>query len=140
VIALYDTSVWVWSERDEGLRADLEDALLSDSVAICDPLKLELLYSARTGDEYRLLREELQALRQCPIGAAEWARALEVYDLLAAQGPLHQRQVKHVDLLAAVAAEAAGVPVMHYDQDFERIAAVTEQDVRWARPKGTLGR
>jgi predicted nucleic acid-binding protein len=44
------------------------------------------------------------------------------------------------DLLIAAAAEAAGIPVLHYDEDYDRIAAITGQDVQWLAPRGTLVR
>ena len=69
-----------------------------------------------------------------PIGEAEWRRAIEVYEALAVKGGAHQRQVKHRDLLIAAAAESAGVPVLHCDADFDRIAAITGQPTRWALP------
>jgi predicted nucleic acid-binding protein len=46
--------------------------------------------------------------------------------------------VKHPDLLIAAAAEAADVAVLHYDEDYDRIAAITGQPTRWLAPKGTL--
>ena len=58
---------------------------------------------------------------------------------LAQRSSLGHRAVKHQDLLIAAAAEAAGLPVLHYDQDFERIAAVTGQPVEWLAPRGSLG-
>lgn len=73
----------------------------------------------------------------CPVGREVWGRALETYGLLAAQGALHQRQVTHADLLVAAAAEVAGVPVLHYDEDYERIAAVTGQEHHWIVPRGS---
>jgi predicted nucleic acid-binding protein len=39
--------------------------------------------------------------------------------------------VKHPDLLIGAAAERAGVAVLHCDEDYERIAAVTGQPHRW---------
>ena len=42
-----------------------------------------------------------------------------------------------VDRIAA-AAEAADVVVLHYDDDYDRIAAVTGQATRWLAPKGSL--
>jgi predicted nucleic acid-binding protein len=51
---------------------------------------------------------------------------------------LHQRSVKHPDLLIAVAAEAAGVAILHYDEDYDRIAEFTGQPTRWLAPAGTL--
>jgi hypothetical protein len=37
------------------------------------------------------------------------------------------------------AAERVGLPVLHYDRDFELIAAVTGQPVRAIAPLGSLG-
>jgi predicted nucleic acid-binding protein len=42
------------------------------------------------------------------------------------------------DLLIAAAAEFAGMPVSHYDRDFELIAEVTGQPVRAIAPLGSL--
>lgn len=107
-------------------------------MATCHPVMLEVLYSARSTPDYQAWRSALARLPLCPIGPAEWARALEVYDLLAQQGPLHQRQVSHHDLLIAAAAEAACLPVWHYDEDYDRIAQVTGQECVWLRSRGSL--
>ena len=74
----------------------------------------------------------------CPIGQAEWNRALWVYGELAKQGGAHQRSVKHPDLLIAAAAEATEITVLHYDEDYERIAEITGQAHRWLAAKGSL--
>ena len=42
------------------------------------------------------------------------------------------------DLLTAAVAERTGLSVIHYDEDFERIAAVTEQPVCWVVPRGSI--
>ena len=42
------------------------------------------------------------------------------------------------DIIIAAAAGAAGIAVMHYDADFERIAAVTGQPMEWVAPAGSL--
>jgi predicted nucleic acid-binding protein len=68
----------------------------------------------------------------------EWQRALEVYEQLASQGGLHHRSVRHPDLLIAAAAEISGIRVLHYDEDYDRIAAITGQEVRWLAPRGSL--
>lgn len=41
-------------------------------------------------------------------------------------------------LLIAAAAAASGVQLLHYDRDYERIAAVSELDQRWLVPDGAL--
>lgn len=46
--------------------------------------------------------------------------------------------MKLPDLLIAAVANRSGLIVVHYDSDFDRIAAVTGQPVRWAAPRGSL--
>ncbi len=82
-----------------------------------------------------------RSLRACPPfrqTASTFERALEVQRLLAHVGGLHHRSVKIADLIIAAAAEAAHVPVLHYDSDYDRIAAVTSQPVQWIAAPGSL--
>ena len=62
-------------------------------------------------------------------------RARQVQRLLASK---HQRGRKVPDLLIAAAAEANDLGVLHYDADFDRIAAVTGQRVEWVVPPGSV--
>ena len=136
---LADTSAWVWTRAFGGeLRAAFDEAVIAGETATCAIVKLELLYSARNATEFVALRADLDGLPDCPIGTEQMERALDVYELLANLGGLHQRSVRHPDLLIATAAEAAGVPVLHYDEDYDRIAAVTGQSTDWLAPRGTL--
>ncbi len=98
----------------------------------------ELLASARSGSEFDEIQEELEALRLYQLGQSQWRRALHVYRELAHQGGTHHRSVGHQDLLIAAAAEAAEVELVHYDEDFDRIAAITGQPTRWIVPRGSL--
>lgn len=50
----------------------------------------------------------------------------------------HQRGRKIPDLLIAAAAEASDLIVLHYDADFDRIAAVTGQHCEWVLPAGSI--
>jgi predicted nucleic acid-binding protein len=63
-------------------------------------------------------------------------RALEVQTLLAAAGQL--RSVPIPDLLVAATAERHGVTALHYDEDYERIAALTAQPTEWVVPRGSV--
>jgi predicted nucleic acid-binding protein len=129
----------VWTRTVGGeVRERFDELLVDGQIAVCDMVRLELLYSARNAKEFSSLRDDLAVLQACPIGAREWARALEVYGALADEGGLHHRSVKHPDLLIAAAAESAGLAVVHYDEDFDRIANVTGQPVRWLAPRGSL--
>jgi predicted nucleic acid-binding protein len=99
---------------------------------------LELLWETRDVTAMRARRRRLESLDRAPIGPREWRRATDVFQRLAAEGPLHHRRVKLPDLLIAAAAESAGMPVCHYDADFELIAGVTGQPVRAIAPLGSL--
>jgi predicted nucleic acid-binding protein len=136
---LADTSAWARTRAVGGqLRVAFDEDLVEGQIATCDMVRLELLYSARNATEFTSLRSELDALPTCPIGVDEWTRALDVYEQLACLGGLHHRSVRYPDLLIAAAAEAAGVPVLHYDEDYDRIASLTGQDVRWLAQRGSL--
>lgn len=138
---LADTSAWIWSRRIgyPQLRAEFDAALVDGAVATCDMVRLELLHSARNPAEFTELQEDLAVLSDCPIGKPQWERALWVYAQLNARGGgSKHRSVKHPDLLVAAAAETAGVTVLHYDEDYDRIAAITGQPTRWLAPRGTL--
>lgn len=136
---LADTSAWVWTRAVGGeIRARFDEDVVAGEIAICAMVKLELLYSARNPDDFATLRADLDALPECRLEAKEWDRVLAVYGDLAALGGLHQRSVRHTDLLIAAAAEAAAISVLHYDEDYDRIAAITGQPVEWLAPRGSL--
>jgi predicted nucleic acid-binding protein len=63
-------------------------------------------------------------------------RALEVQMMLAERS--QHRAVPLPDLLVAACAEKAGLTVLHYDADFDRIAALTGQDARWIVSRGSV--
>jgi predicted nucleic acid-binding protein len=133
-----DTSAWHLSRRRPDLRASFDKKMLAGSIGTCAMVSLELLKAARNGREFDARRAELRELPQCPIADPEWQRAIYVYRELAHQGGAHQRSVGHADLLIAAAAESSGVELLHYDEDFERIAAITGQPTSWIVPRGTV--
>lgn len=135
---LADTGLWILTERYPELRPAFDAAIANGEIATCDMVKFELLHGTRNEREFSDTRNGLDLLPQCPIGPIEFRRALDVQERLAYQGRLHHRRVKHPDLLIAAAAESAGVPVLHYDADFDAIAAITGQPTRWIAPRGSL--
>jgi len=138
-VELADTSAWSWTRSVGGeVRRAFDVAVIEGEIATCDMVRLELLYSAQSAREFKALSGDLQALSDCPIGKEQWSRALEVYEKLAEKGGLHHRAVKHPDLLIAAAAEAASIGVVHYDEDYDLIAQITGQQVRWLAPRGSL--
>lgn len=65
-----------------------------------------------------------------------WSHARQTQLALAAGG--NHRRVPPADLLLAAAAELADVALIHYDRDFDRIAAASELRHEWLVPDGTL--
>ena len=78
----------------------------------------------------------LRALPRVPVTETAVDRALEVQGLLAVRS--QHRAVSLPDLLVAACAEGAGLTVLHYDADFERIATITDQPVQWVVARGSV--
>jgi predicted nucleic acid-binding protein len=132
-----DTSAWHRSGHPM-VTARWRTLLDSDELGLCDQVRLEILYSARSAADYDALVEELDGLIPIPISGGTFPRALEVQQALAHVGGLHHRSVKIADLVIAAAAEAVEATVWHYDEDFDRIAALTGQPTEWVAPRGSL--
>lgn len=131
---LIDTSVLTRLNRPEVVEVVRPLALAGRAArpSICD---LEIGYSARTAAEWDQLLDALDAFDAVETTAVHMRRALQVQRLLAARS---QRGRKIPDLLVAAAAEELSLTVLHYDADFDRIAAVTGQHCEWVVPQGTV--
>ena len=105
---------------------------------MCAQVELEILFSARSAQDYENIALELTALPHVPCGEESFTRALEVQRQLAHVGGLHHRSVTISDLIIAAAAELADLPVWHYDEDFDRVAAITGQRSVWIARRGSL--
>lgn len=127
---LADTSAWIraWRPDGEASRGFLA-AVADGDIATCPMVQFELLQGARNHAHFAELREALAGAPAAPMREAEWVRALDVFGLMVRQDGLPA--VGHADLLIAAAAELSGLELLHHDRDFERIAAVTGQAVRW---------
>lgn len=138
---LADTSAWMLSRRKDApvtLRQSFAGLITAGRVATCGPVRWELLHNARNGAEYKALREDLEALDQAPFDTADWERAMEIGQALADKGGSLHRAPSMPDAMIAVAAERAGLTVLHYDKDFDLIAGVTGQPCEWIAPKGSI--
>lgn len=134
MIELWDTSALILATRDPALAAQLADSLGADEVAISEPILLEYLNGARNVDEYDRFDVTLRAARVLETTPEAWGRALEVHRMLARTGAGHQRSVRLVDLIVAAVAEQHGYPVVHCDEDYERVARLTGQATRRVGP------
>jgi predicted nucleic acid-binding protein len=134
-IFLVDTSARVIAARYSPAAKVLAALADAGQVACCDPLALELLYSARNTQEFASIKRALDGLPKLEMSDMITARAVEVMAMLVPRG-WHRQGV--VDLLAAATAEAHHAAVLHYDSDYDRIAEVTGQAARWIVPRGAV--
>jgi predicted nucleic acid-binding protein len=97
---------------------------------------LELVRLSPNETRAREVSDRLATFESLPMPATLWQRARELQLSLASNGD--HRRVPPVDLLIACCAESANVPLVHYDRDYERIAAVSALQHHWLLPDGTL--
>ncbi|MBO0871157.1 MAG: PIN domain-containing protein [Micromonosporaceae bacterium] len=133
---LADTSAYAVAQRVPAAEARLRSLASDGILATFVTVDLELGYSARDPREHQgiaRVRGQLVQLR-CTDDIA--VRARQVQAMLAAQS--RHRAAGVMDLLTAAAAEQHGASVLHYDADFDHIAAVTGQQVDWIAPRGSV--
>jgi predicted nucleic acid-binding protein len=97
---LADTSAWWVSRRDRtgDARRRFDELTVEGTLAICDIVRFELLYSVRNHDEFAVVERRLAVLPDSRSGAT----------------------------------------ILHHDEDFDRIAAITGQPTQWIVPRGSL--
>ncbi|GAA1379681.1 PIN domain nuclease [Catellatospora chokoriensis] len=135
VTYLVDTSA-LHRLRHPAVLAVLGPLIESGRVAMCPVSELETLYSARNLAEYEAgARRFRLAFAWVPVAERAWERAAEVQHELARRG--QHRAASIPDLLLAATAELQRLTVLHYDRDFDTIAAVTGQSTQWVVPAGT---
>ena len=117
------------------VQARLVPILEAGEAATCAVIDLEVLYSTRNASDHaRTRRRRTLAYRNVELTETMFQRAIDVQGLLAIRG---QHRVPIPDLIIAAAAEHAGMILLHYDADFDRIKAVTGQPMEWVVPRGT---
>jgi predicted nucleic acid-binding protein len=131
---LVDTSV-LTRLGEPTVRAALESLAAVGRVGRSGISDLEVGYSARSAREWDDLQTALSAFELVETEARHMKRARQVQRMLAGRS---QRGRKVPDLLVAATAEEAGLIVLHYDADFDRIAAVTGQKCEWVAAPGSI--
>jgi hypothetical protein len=116
---------------------DIIAGLIADkAAATAVTVDLEAGYSGRDLSDVRAIAERRRSLYVVlPVSEAIAQRARDVQVGMAARG--HHRAAGVIDLLTAAVAEYHGAVLLHYDADFEHIAAVTGQAHKWIVPRGT---
>ena len=121
------------TERAETVIEWMDDGQL----ATCVPFLLEAGYSARSAVDHRRLIDRLALLPRVPLDPEVERLALEAQRELAEVG--HHR-LSPLDLIIAACAHRAEAGVLHYDRDYDLIAAHTALhfESEWVAPSGSL--
>lgn len=119
---LIDTSVWVdWLRSAETPETrSLRELLAAQRALLCDPVRMELMMFAPPLRELRL-QSQLAAIEMAPAVSADFDQAAEIFRSVRRAGHTVRASV---DLLIAAVAIRTGLPLLHADKDFDRIAAV----------------
>jgi predicted nucleic acid-binding protein len=133
---LIDKSALARQQTQAEVREALARWMAAGEIATCGIIDLEILYSAASPAHYAAGAERLREMPRIPITEACVERALAVQGMLAARS--QHRCASIPDLLIAACAELAGLTVLHYDADFERIGELTGQPTRWVVPRGSV--
>ncbi|MGH3917185.1 MAG: PIN domain-containing protein [Pseudonocardiaceae bacterium] len=133
---LIDTSAYARIDQLP-VRNIIAGPIADRAAAICVTIDLEAGHSGRDVGDVRTITERRRSLYTVlPISEIIAERARDVQIRMAARG--HHRAAGVIDLLTAAVAEHHGAVVLHYDADFEHIAAVTGQPQTWILPRGTI--
>ena len=111
-------------------------AVAGGRVLVCDLVVLELTRLAPSAKRAEEVAARLGGFESVPMPAEIWSRARNIQLALAVRGD--HRRVPPAELLLAAAAEQAGVALVHYDRDYERIGAVTDLEHYWFVPDGSF--
>ena len=121
--------------RVPAVQARLKPLMEEGLVGTCALVDLEVLYSSRNLRTYEEVRQERLGFDAAPLTPEVMESAIDLQHALARRG---QHRVPIPDLIISAAALRAGMVVLHYDADFERIAAVGGAAHEWVVPKGSV--
>jgi predicted nucleic acid-binding protein len=133
---LADTSAWNRSQATPEIAARWAALIELDELALCPPVELELLYSARGPADYEARREELEGFPRFGLGEQAVALAQRTQAALASRS--QHRGPTPVDLFVAAIAAISGLWVLHYDRHFDAISRITGQPTEWLARRGSL--
>ena len=104
-------------------------------LAVCGAVEIEVIHSARTAQEAQRARWLLRGFDWLAMPDEVWDRAIDVQIQALRRG--NHRALSMAYLLIAATAERHGATVLHYDGDYDMIAAITGQPTAWVAQPGT---
>jgi predicted nucleic acid-binding protein len=134
---LVDTSAWVHARRVPEARERMFAAIERGDVAWCWPVRYELTFEAPNPGGIVSVDGTLDGLREIAVDRAVQRGVLSAMRELADEGSHGAHRLPLTDLTVAVAAQAAGLDVLHYDRHFERLGDLLGVRMLWiAEPSG----
>lgn len=127
---LVDTSVWIAVFRDKtGYSAQILRAALGAAIPILPRFtQLELMQGARDESEWQLLGTYLRTQHFADPCSETWEAAAKIYFDLRRQGVTIRSPL---DCCIAQLALETGLPLLHRDDDFRKIAAIRPLEQRF---------
>jgi predicted nucleic acid-binding protein len=101
---------------------DSVDRLLDGEIAVCDPVRMEVLAGARSDEHLRDLRGLLARASIVATEPSDYEAAATLYRSCRHGGETVR---KLIDCLIAAVAIKANIPVLHADADFDVLARHT---------------
>jgi predicted nucleic acid-binding protein len=127
---LIDTSALARLLRPGAESFGWDQAAAAGLIAVCPITELEFFYSARSpADREQGIQDVRSLFGWVPVHDRAFARAWDVQGELTGKG--QHRSAGPVDLVVAATAELHGITLLHHDRDFDVIARVTGQPLRW---------
>jgi hypothetical protein len=122
-VILIDTSAWIEFLRDTGSPVcQRVDALLDEDIAVCDPVRMEVLAGARDERHLSDLRRLLARASTISVEPIDYEEAAALYRACRRQGDTVR---KLIDCLIAAAAMRASASILHLDADYDILARHT---------------
>jgi predicted nucleic acid-binding protein len=100
-------------------------------VAWCWPVRYELMIDAQGPDEIAAVDRALEGLREIVVDRSVQRGVLAAMRTLAETGSHGAHRLPLADLTVALAAQTAGLAILHYDHHFERLGALLGVRTLW---------
>ncbi len=126
-MVIVDTSVWSLALRRpvapkdaDAVTVELRRLIDAGEALIAGPIRQELLSGIKYQQQFKVLRERLEAFPDLPIGTADYERAAMCFNQCRSQGV----QGSNTDYLICALALRLNIPVFSADLDFAGYARV----------------
>ena len=128
---LADTSAWMQARRDLRARGLLLSAVERGDVCWCWPVRYELIVDAKGPEGIAAVERTLESLREIQVDRSVQRGVVATMRELADAGSRGAHRLPLTDLTVAVAAQGAGIAILHFDQHLERLGDHLSVDAHW---------